>query len=153
VIQIVNHGPLIVSTNYWQTDLAQAGKYYCSVNAGAIRLLVPPAHRDAIEDMRAAQYVILSRGPWPAMGLPEAVELFFEDTTDEPFALHLSRQTFDLLPAAPEPEREWVLSVWDEKKGRPHKAVERPCYWRRVPRIPWLRPWQDVTATPPPAAG
>ncbi len=142
IITIVNHGPLVLGTNYWQSELAQAGKYYVSVNAGAIRLLVPTQLRDAIDDMRAARYAIISRGPWPAMSLPDAVELLFEDESDQPFALHLSPQSFDLLPARPEPGREWVLSIWDEKKGRPHKAVERPCYWRQVPRLPWLRPWE-----------
>jgi hypothetical protein len=143
LIQIHNHGPLILATNYWQTELAAAGKFYASVNAGAIRLLVPVAQRAAIEDMRAARYVVLSRGPWPAMGLIEAVELLFEDGTEEPYALHLSPESFDLLPAEPPAGQEWLLTVWDDKKGRPHKAIERPCHWRRVPRIPWLRPWRS----------
>lgn len=141
MLEIHNHGPLVVRTNYWESDMAQAGKFYCSVNAGAIRLLVPQSQRPAIEDMRASTRIVLSRGPWPAMGLPEAVELLFDDGTDAPYALHLSPESFDLLPAEPPTGYEWVLSVWDEKKGRPHKAVERPCHWRRVPRIPWLRPW------------
>ncbi len=143
MIEIINHGALIVSTNYWQTEMAAAGKYYGSVNAGAVRVLVPASQRANIEDMRAARYVILSRGPWPAKGLPEGVELLFEDLTDSPFALQLAPESFDLLPGEPPPGQEWIVSVWDEKKGRPHKAVERPCYWRRVPRIPWLKPWSD----------
>ncbi len=142
MLEIINHGSLIRATNYWKTDMAQAGKYFASVNGGAIRLLVPPSRRAAIEDMRAAQYVILSRGPWPAMSLAEAVELLFEDQSDDPYALHLSPESFDLLPAEPQPGREWVLTVWDNKKDRPHKALERPCHWRRVPRLPWLRPWE-----------
>jgi hypothetical protein len=143
LIEIQNHGPLILATNYWESELAQAGKFYCSVNAGSIRLLVPPSQRASIEDMRASQYVVLSRGPWPAQGLPEAVELLFEDGSDSPFALHLAPESFDLLPAEPPAGRGWVLSVWDSKKGKPHKAVERICHWRRAPRIPWLRPWKE----------
>ena len=37
MIQITNHGPLILSSNYWDSDLARAGKVWCSVNAGAVR--------------------------------------------------------------------------------------------------------------------
>jgi hypothetical protein len=139
ILEIKSHGPLILATNYWQTEHSLYGKFFCSVNAGAIRLLVPDVHRAAIEDMRAARQVILSRGPWPAMGLPEAVELLFDDLSDSPFAIHLGPESFDVLPAEPSAGQEWILSVWDQKKGRPHKAVERPCHWRRVPRIPWLR--------------
>jgi hypothetical protein len=142
MIEIHNHGPLVLRSNYWQTDVAAAGKYYVSVNAGAVRLLVPNSQREVLNDMRAARQIVLSRGPWLAMNLPEAVELLFDDGTESPFALHLSPESFDLLPAEPPPGREWILSVWIDKKGKPHKAIERPCHWRRVPRIPWLRPWQ-----------
>lgn len=144
IIEIHNHGPLIVSSNYWESDLAAAGKLYCSCNAGAIRLLVPPSDRAAIPELRKAGEVILSRGPWPARGLPEAVELLFEDHSDSPWSYQLSPESFDLLPAEPSPGQEWVLSAWDQKRGRPHKAVERRCLWRRAPKIPWLKPWSNL---------
>ena len=79
IITVSNHGPLIVATNYWDLPLEEAGKIWCSVNAGAIRVLVPRAHRRIIEDMRTARHVVLSRGPWPEVGAPEAVELLFDD--------------------------------------------------------------------------
>ena len=53
LLQIENHGPLVVATNYFRTDLARAGALYLSVNAGAFRLLVPAVQRAAISDMRA----------------------------------------------------------------------------------------------------
>jgi hypothetical protein len=143
VIQITNHGPLIASTNYWSLALEEAGKIFCSVNAGAIRVLVPRVHRRIIDDMRTGKHCVLSRGPWPAMNLPDAVEIVWDDGSDDPFALHLSPESFDLLPAAPTEGKEWVCSVWDVKKGRPHKAVERICHWRQVPRLPWLKPWGE----------
>lgn len=141
MIAVENHGPLVLSSNYWQSEYAAAGKLYVSVNAGAVRVLVPPSNREMIEEFRKCQYVVLSRGPWPQMRLPEAVELLLEDGTESPYALHLSPESFDLLPAEPEAEREWTITVWDEKKGKAHKAVERVCHWRRVPQIPWLKPW------------
>jgi hypothetical protein len=141
IVEVHNHGPLITSTTYWGSEAEAAGKFFASVNAGAIRLLVPRIHRPVIEEFRTCKYVVLSRGPWPRMRLPEAVELLLEDGTESPYALQLSPESFDLLPAEPEAGREWTITVWDEKKGKAHKAVERVCHWRRVPSLPWLKPW------------
>ena len=142
LIEISNHGPLITATNYWQSDLAQAGKLICSVNAGAIRVLLPRSRYGDLNDMRPAAYCVLSRGPWPAEGRPEGIEIMWEDQSDAPYALHLTPESFvEALPGEPEAGREWVLSVWLAKDGKPHLAMQRVCHWRRVPRIPWLKPW------------
>lgn len=142
VIRTENHGPLIVASTYWDSEQAKSGKVYVSVNAGAIRVMVPACARQVIEECRSSQYAILSRGPWPEQGLQEAAEILWEDKSDSPYSMHLSVQSFDALPAEPPAGQEWVISLWDLKKGRPHKALERKCYWRRVPRIPWLKPWE-----------
>jgi hypothetical protein len=139
-----NHGPLIVSSTYWDSAIEEAGKVWISVNAGTIRILVPRVVRRIINDMRNAKYVILSRGPWPDKKLDDAIELLFEDGSDEPFCLHLSPESFDNLPGEPEVGREWALSVWDLKKGKPHKSVERKCHWRRVAKLPCLQPWEPA---------
>jgi hypothetical protein len=34
-LEIHNDGPAIVSSNYWDTELAKAGAVFLSVNAGA----------------------------------------------------------------------------------------------------------------------
>jgi hypothetical protein len=135
-----NHGPLIVASSYWGSDVEAAGKLWASCNAGAIRLMLPRSARELIQEMRTGKTVILSRGPWPEQRLAEAVEIMFDDGSDNPYCLHLSPESFDLLPAEPPADQGWVLSVWDFKKGKPHKALERPCHWRRVPRLPWLKP-------------
>jgi hypothetical protein len=145
-IAVQNHGPLITSTNYWESELARAGKLFVSPNAGAIRVLLPPSVRPVLNELRAAEYAILSRGPWrdvqAEVDFPEAVEILWEDHTDSPHAWHLTPGSFALLPAEPPPGQDWIISLWDNKKGKPHKALERRCYWRRVPRIPWLKPWE-----------
>lgn len=148
MIQITNHGPLITATDYWQSDLERAGKLFATVNAGAIRLMLPRVHREIINDLRTAKHCVLSRGPWPDEGLFDAVEILFDDGTDDPFAIHLSPESFALLPAEPPRKQEWVLSVWDVKRGRPHKALERRCYWRRVEKLPCLLPWGKVDGLP-----
>lgn len=142
-ITIENHGPLIVATNYWESDTERAGKLFCSTNAGAVRVLLPRSAFGLVGECRTAECVILSRGPWPAAGKDEAVELLFDDGSDAPFALHLSAESFDLLPAEPEPGHEWIVSLWTLKKDKPHKALERACKWRRCEKLPDLSPWNE----------
>jgi hypothetical protein len=141
-IAVENDGQLITASSYWGSEYDRAGKLYVSCNAGAIRILVPASQGALIEECRRSEYAILSRGPWPELGLAEAVEILFEDRSDSPVTLHLSPESFDFLPAEPEAGKEWVLALWTQKKGRPHKALERKCHWRRVSRLPWLKPWQ-----------
>ena len=139
-ITTVNHGPLVVSSTYWGSSFEELGKLWVSVNAGAIRVLVPMSMRRIIEDMRTAKHVICSRGPWPAGGKADAMELLFEDFSDCPFSLHVGPESVDQFPGDPAPGA-WVVTVWDQKKGKPHKALERPCHWRRVDALPYLKPW------------
>ena len=55
----------------------------------------------------------------------------------------LSIESFDRLPVAENVTGEWVLSVWTApRRGKPRQALSRPCRYRIVPRIPWLKPWE-----------
>jgi hypothetical protein len=144
MIQIRNHGPLILQTNYWDAELAQQGKLFVSVNAGAIRVLLPPALYGMLNDMLTGKECVLSRGPWPDMGLAEGVEIMWDDGSDSPFALHLSPNSFDILPAEPSEGREWVCAVYTWENGQPHKSLERICHWRRVPKIPYLKAYNNA---------
>jgi hypothetical protein len=139
--RIENHGPLVVSTNFWDLPVAQLGKVYVSLNAGAFRVLLPVTMEPALDDLKTARECVVSRGPWPEMGLPDAFEVLFDDGTSDPFALHLSPQSFDHVPTTENVGKEWVLSVWTRpRRGKPHKALERPCWYRIVPHVPWLKP-------------
>jgi hypothetical protein len=145
MIQISNHGPLILSTNYWDSELAQAGKLFVSVNAGAIRVLLPPSRYGDLQDMRAGKACVLSRGPWPEQQLAEGIELMWDDGSEAPYALFLTPESFDMLPGEPQGGREWICAVYVAKDGRPHKSLERRCHWRRVERIPCLeRGWNSM---------
>src|SRR3989442_12081013 len=92
VLRIRKDAAAIPSTNYWQTARARAGKFYLSTNAGAFRLLVPPQHLGAVREMRSARDVVVSRGPMTLEGvaLPDALEILFDDGSDDPWALNLS---------------------------------------------------------------
>jgi hypothetical protein len=142
LIEVQNHGPLLLSTNYWESPLAERGLVFCSVNAGAIRLLLPPQRYGDLAEMRTGKFCVLSRGPWPAERKPEAIEIMCEDGSDTPYSLHLTPESFDLLPAEPESGKEWTLAVYVAKDGKPHKSMERVCHWRRVDRLPCLKEWK-----------
>lgn len=146
MLEIQNHGPLIIATNYWGSEIETHGKIHCSCNAGCIRVLLPRTLGKIVGECRTSRYVVCSRGPWVDQGLLDAVELLFEDNSESPYCLHLSPESFDLLPGEPEPGGEWTVALWVLRDGGPHKALERPCYWRRVERIPCLQPWAGRTA-------
>lgn len=145
MLEIRNHGPLIVATNFWDLPAAKAGKLFVSTNAGAFRVLVPASQEGLVTEMKTAAGCALSRGPWPAMKLTDAFEVLFDDGTPDPFALHLAPESFDRLPTAEDVAGEWVLSVWTRPRrgDRPHKAFERPCRYRMSPSLPDLRPWTE----------
>ena len=151
--EIKNHGPLILSTDYWGSAMERAGKFYVSVNAGAFRLLVPATQEGLVPDMRAAKGCAVSRGRFhDTFGLDhlvgtfregaDAIEILFDDLTTNPIALHFSPESFDRLPTAENAGREWVLSVWTQpRRNKPHKVMDRPCRYRLAAKIPDLRPW------------
>lgn len=141
MLRIENHGPLIVSSNYWTLPAARAGKVLVSINAGAFRVLIPQSIEGMIPEMMTGKSCVVSRGPMAELNLPDAFEVLFDDGTADPFAFHLSPQSFDRIPEDADAGREWVLSAWTApRRGRPHKAFERPCWYRRVPSLPWLKP-------------
>ncbi len=51
MIHIANDGQAVVSTSYWSTPHADAGYLYVSINAGAIRVLVPAATAYLLDEL------------------------------------------------------------------------------------------------------
>ena len=68
MLHLANQGQKIVSTNFWDTEMARRGYAYLSWNAGAARLLLPGALGPAVREMKSAKYVIVSRGRWAEAG-------------------------------------------------------------------------------------
>lgn len=104
-------------------------------SAGAFRLLLPPQAEALLADMRTAREAVVSRGPWGSK--PEAIEVMFEDGSNNPVALHIGAEQIDRMPLDSDAGRELTLAVWT--KG-PHKALTLPAWYRRVPKLPWLQP-------------
>ncbi len=143
-IAVINDGPDIKSSNYWENELAANGIIFCSVNGGAIRVCLPPDLYRWVPDIQTATEVVLSRGPWPAMGQAEAVEILYDDGSDSPYVMFLGRSSFaEGLPAKPPPGRKWNLSVWVKEDGLIRKVLDSACYWRTVPSIPCLKAWRE----------
>lgn len=143
MLTIDSKGGHIARTNFWETELARAGKLYLSTNAGVFRLLVPPALESIVPELDTGRHAVVSRGPWPAEGLADALEVMLDDGSDNPFALHLSPESLDRLPLDEDAGKTWWFTVWTRprrKSGVPHKALDRPAFYRLVDSIPWLKP-------------
>jgi hypothetical protein len=141
-ITIQNDGPEIAHTDYWTSEYAMRGAVFLSINAGCFRLLVPDVLVPAIVEWRAARLVIVSRGPWPERHRGDALEILFEDDTASPYAVHIGTEQADRLPIPADRDRpgqppRWRFAAWTSGG----KAVELPCRFRAVKRIPWMRAW------------
>lgn len=137
MIEIINKGQRVIETNYWDSDYAQRGFYFLSWNAGAARLLVPDSEKKALHDMRSADYVVISRGPWTERGGRDAIELLFEDGSDAPFVIHLGAEQCDRLISDDEQGGGFAVAAWT-RSGQKHRW---PGKYRTVPAIPCLEPW------------
>jgi hypothetical protein len=135
-ITISNDGPVLIASNFWQSEWARRGLYFLSINAGAIRLLMPPAMEHALGDMQTAREVILTRGLYE--GKDGALELLFDDASDSPYAIFLD-------PA--QADRRWLPS--DEGKRIPFVVYlhgplpiwQTTCRLRRTRQLPYLKAW------------
>jgi hypothetical protein len=148
-ILIVNddtNGQLIRRTNYWETSLAQAGRFFFSVNAGCIRMLLPERQggttypgstREELDDsvLHSTKHVIVSRGKFAGQ---DAYEILFEDETNTPYTVHTSVGQWDrLIPAS------------DSGRIVPFRIYRRGCIlarefegrFRYVESLPCLKPW------------
>lgn len=116
MIEISNDGAEILSTNYWTTDHAARGLCYLSGNAGAWRLLVPPAAGDYIAEMRTGKKATIEH----SIKMPgKCLDIVFDDGSDSPFFLAIDKRQIDrkLEPG------KCTLSVWTSAG----KQLELPC--------------------------
>lgn len=140
MLQIENDGQEIIKTNFWQTEQARSGGFFLSINAGACRLLVPYQHKNVIKEFEVAKEVILTRGPWPDAGEETAIEILFDDGSDDPYSIHLGQSQVDRWPPAQESGRTVQFSAWILKDGKPFCAYRSEAYFRTAARLPYLKP-------------
>jgi hypothetical protein len=87
VLKFENDGPLLLASNYWQSEMAAAGKLNVAINAGCLRLLVPQSQHAVISDMRPrAKHIVVSmlpRDKW--VDREYCLEWMVEDGSDTSF--------------------------------------------------------------------
>jgi len=135
---IRSNGQDILETNYWFTPHARRGLFYLSWNPGTARLLVPAAVDAQLDEMRTAKLVIVSHGRWREHGERDALEILFDDGSDNPFALHLGLEQTDRLPPQTEHGRSLVFTAWTQEG----EQLRLPARYRVVVEIPCLQPWE-----------
>lgn len=140
LLLIENEGAEIIRTNYAESEYAQKGYFFLSVQAGALRLLVPPCIEGQIPEMRqGAKYVVASFLPEKMHGPKKlALELLFEDGSEDPYVLSLSGSQIDRLPSPEDVGIQLVMSIWSMSDGA-RKAFSLPAYIQIVPALPCLR--------------
>jgi hypothetical protein len=114
VLTFVNDGPLLVASDYWQSEIAAAGKLYVSINADCFRLLVPQSQHTVISDMRPkAKHIVVSLLPRDKWVYREyCLEWMVEDGSDTPWACHLSPGAVNRAPNHEDVGKKWLGSVW-----------------------------------------
>ncbi len=133
ILQIKNNGPDIEQTNYFESDLAKRGGFYLSINAGEFRLLLPAGTEHMLVDMQTAVDVVVSRGKLAGQ---EAIEILFDDYSENPFSIHIGKNQIDRLPPAQDMERKWSFSVW---VTGPRCIYRASCFFRAVKTLPYLK--------------
>jgi hypothetical protein len=138
---IRNDGPLIVETNYWETERARAGYFYLSTNAGCMRLLAPP-QLGVSNELSGVRHVVVSMLPltqWRERQF--AIEWMAEDDADEPWACHLSPGQVDRAPRRSDVTGTWRTAVY-EGSGAP--TIELEAHLRWVDSLPCLLPLEQT---------
>lgn len=121
-ITIKNDGKKIIETDYFDSELNQAGKFFLSINAGAFRLLVPDVFSEIIhKELQLAEYIEFSKGE-------TFVNILFEDHSDNPYQIQMTHNSLDRIPAEGDRGREdLVFSAWVKKGDALKKISEKRC--------------------------
>jgi len=120
----------IAMTNFWDSEIAMNGHFYVSINAGAIRLLLPKQLEWCIDEIKTGSYMVLSQST-------NDIELMFEDNSDSPFSLWAPIVFIDRLSSKSRMEG-LRFSVWT---CGCNKVLEMSANVRQVSRVPCLEKW------------
>lgn len=134
---IQNDGPRLLDSDFWRSDMAQAGYLFVSWNDSCCRVLLPMTSAALITEMHSATEAVITRGPWPAQGREDALEILFEDGTDNPFVIQVVPEQCDRVIPAEYHGGRITLAVYTEEGI----AIELPARFRVMPSIPCLEPW------------
>lgn len=136
-IIIVNNGVLISGTNYFETELAQAGIFFFSWNASALRILVPDNQLEELLEMATGQECIITRGRYYGN---DCFELMFDDDSDDPYVIFTGMEAVN---GRVEENRSFEVTAWSSK-GIEAEWIGR---YRKVEHLPCLEPWRASQST------
>ena len=139
MLHVTNYGASLLATNYYGSEWVQEGALLLSWNAGAARLLIPPAILPAcLAEIRGAELVVVSRGLFRDH---DCYELMFEDGSDTPYSIQIScEQTDFLIPA----RRESFVLIVHSPDGA---ELVFPARYRQVAALPCRAPWKGPRGT------
>lgn len=92
MLVVQSKGKELIYTNYWESEMAHAGYFFVTANAGCLRVLVPQMHEESIEEMRTGKRVLIE----PSIYEPRvALDFVFDDGTETPFTVSISKEMMD----------------------------------------------------------
>lgn len=95
MLYLSNDGPMIIDTNFWESEYNALGLFFLSQNTGASRLRVPDSKVALLAELEATRFVEIEHDR--LAGRP-VINLWFEDGTANPFRLQMSDAHLDLWP-------------------------------------------------------
>lgn len=133
IMVITNNGAEIAETNYFSTEHAREGILFFSVNGGCIRLLIPDNQLDIVPDIMTGQEIIITKG---RLNGKDGIEIMFEDFTDNPFAVTVSVDQWDMIP---EVDDRWKFAAYT-RYGIVFQCDR--CMVRVSDSLPCLKAWE-----------
>ena len=143
-VLVANEGQRVMTSNYWRTEMARQGLYYCSGNAGALRLFVPDRGRNDIEEMKTGRQVIVTHG-YDLRTNASAYEIMFEDDSECPFFISVSDKQVDRSLAElldTDETRDFIVY-----SDGPQEELRLTARFRSAPTLPYLKAWGQVSSS------
>lgn len=144
-VTVTNDGQRVLSTNYWSTPHAARGLLWLSWNAGALRVLIPPAAEHLLQEL-------------PPPGTPVTYHqrqatrtLLYEDDPEQPYAVEVdARQCDRTLP--PSDDGKVASLLWYGQEGEQGVRLLREERLTIRIHAPAQRPEQPVAIITPACA-
>lgn len=139
MLKFSNDGQELIETNFWDSPFAARGYFFLSVNAGAMRLLVPDSQLSQLRDIETGHDVIISIGRWSDVGMDKCIEIMFDDGSDAPYAIHMVPEQLDRGFS----KKDEGIDIPFHVMTRIGVFLRRKAKLRMVEAIPCLDPWAD----------
>lgn len=142
LITVENDGEFVAGTNYFSTKRAQDGLAFLSMNAGALRLLVPASIAYVINEVETGRHVVVTHGVHRQVGL-QMYELLFDDGSDSPFSFQILPEQIDRggIGIAQAASKSRKLHVYLEDSGC-RLVATFDVFFRESDYLPCLKPWR-----------